>query len=203
MLKLSVFVVVAALFAALQPVGAASWSACASCGSSATGAGSRDRLVVAGGGGMGGGMRLGGGGMGGGMTAGGGEWAAGAAGDGRRWRGNWRRGRPDGLRGLSGRSPGELSGASLEARPPGMRDRPRPGRIRRRRHAPTANSALAKRVPRWTIEILQRQETRGWPCGRTPPPSAVNSSPASDRIEGRRYSSPLWGRISPVEHTVS
>lgn len=80
MLKLSVFVVVAVVIATLRPAGSASWSLCPSCSSSATEAGSRDRLVVAGGrGGMGGGIRPGGG-MGGGMTAGGGGMGGGGGG---------------------------------------------------------------------------------------------------------------------------
>ncbi len=77
MLKL---LVVAVMIATLQPVGGASGSLCRSCRSSATSAGSRDRLVVAGGGGMGGGMRLNGGGMGGGMTGGGGGMGGGGGG---------------------------------------------------------------------------------------------------------------------------
>lgn len=76
MLKL---LVVAATIATL-PAGGANWSLCASCSSSATRPGSRDRLVVAGGGGMGGGMRLNGGGMGGGMTGGGGGMGGGGGG---------------------------------------------------------------------------------------------------------------------------
>lgn len=75
MLKRSV-VVVAAMIVALQPAGGVSGSLCPSCGLSATGAGSRDRLVVAGGGGM----RLNGGGMGGGMTGGGGGMGGGGGG---------------------------------------------------------------------------------------------------------------------------
>ncbi len=75
MLKRSV-VVVAAMIVALQPAGGASGSLCPSCGLSATGAGSRDRLMVAGGGGM----RLNGGGMGGGMTGGGGGMGGGGGG---------------------------------------------------------------------------------------------------------------------------
>jgi hypothetical protein len=77
MLKL---LVVAATMAALQPAGGASWPLGPSYGSSATDAGSRDRLVVAGGGGMGGGMRLNGGGMGGGMTGGAGGMGGGGGG---------------------------------------------------------------------------------------------------------------------------
>jgi hypothetical protein len=85
MLKL---LVVAAMIATLQPVGGASGSLCPSCGpSAATSAGSRDRVVVAGGGGMGGGIRPGGGmgsgmtsGMGGGMGGGGGGMGGGGGG---------------------------------------------------------------------------------------------------------------------------
>jgi hypothetical protein len=77
MLKLSVVVVVAAMIATLPPAGAAGWSLCPSCSSSATDADGRDRLVVAGGGG---GMRLNGGGMGGGMTGGGGGMGGGGGG---------------------------------------------------------------------------------------------------------------------------
>jgi hypothetical protein len=78
MLKLSVVVV--AMIATLPPAGGAIGWVCASCSSSATGAGVRDRLLVAGGGGMGGGMRLNGGGMGGGMTGGGGGMGGGGGG---------------------------------------------------------------------------------------------------------------------------
>ena len=130
MLKLSV-VVLAAMIAASPPAGAASGSPCPSCSSSAAGAGSRDRLVVAGGGGMGGGgiwaaagwaaavggMGMGGGGMGGGggggMGGGGGisggeiRWASGA------------------LRTLPRGTVRDIA----RNRPPGMRDRTRPGRI--------------------------------------------------------------------------
>ncbi len=141
MLKLSV--VVAAMIAALQPAGGASGSLCPSCSSSATSAGSRDRLVVAGGGGMGGGIRPGGG-MGGGMTGGGGGMGGGMGGGGMGGgRGNCRRGRPDGLRAAFRALPRRTVRSIARSRPPGTRDRTRPGRIRRRRHAPTANSALA------------------------------------------------------------
>ena len=74
MLKLSI--AVAAMIATLQPVGGAGGSLCPSCNSSPTSAGGRDRLVVAGGGGMGGGICPGGG-MGGGMTGGGGGMGGG------------------------------------------------------------------------------------------------------------------------------